>query len=135
MDNSKKGFKRLGGSFSIEERHEIIREYLDGKLTKTEIWKNRTGSSDEHGNILRWMRMYGYIEDYKQPRPIFNRTAKESVMGNIYDDLDKAELQQKIQELEKLLKDSKLREEGYRMMIETAENDYNIAIRKKSNTK
>lgn len=135
MDNSKRNFIRVGGAFTIEERHAIIKEYLEGKLSKTEIWFKYTGQSEEHGSILRWMRMYGYIEHKKPQKPRFNQSFNYPIMKRKYDDLDKAQLQDKLQELERLLEDSKLREEGYRIMIENAEKAYKIPIRKKPDTK
>ncbi len=135
MDNSKRNFIRASSSFTIEERHGIIKEYLEGKLTKTEIWYKYTGQTEEHGAILRWMRMYGYIEHKKSQKPRFNQSFNYPIMKRKYDDLDKAQLQEKLQELERLLEDSKLREEGYRIMIENAEKAYKIPIRKKPDTK
>ena len=126
---------RSGNSFTLEERHAMIKEYLVGKLTKTEIWRKYTGQIDEHGNLLRWMRMYGYIEDNRPQRSRFNRPFNYPVMDKKYDDLDKSDLQDRVKELEKLLEDSKLREEGYRIMIENAEKAYKIPIRKKPGTK
>jgi hypothetical protein len=43
--------------------------------------------------------------------------------------------EQRIKELERLLEDEQLRSEAYRRMIEIAEKDLNIPIRKKSDTK
>ncbi|WP_207428575.1 hypothetical protein [Pedobacter sp. SYSU D00535] len=45
------------------------------------------------------------------------------------------ELQARIKLLERQLEDEQLRLEAYRRMIEIAERDFNIPIRKKSNTK
>ena len=135
MDKTKREFKRPGGSFTIEERHAIIKEYLEGELTKTEIWKKYTGQCDEHGNLLRWMRKYGYIEDNRINRPRFGTTFNYPIMGKEDNELDKSELQARIRELEKLLENSRLREEGYRIMIENAEKAYKIPIRKKPSTK
>ena len=135
MYNSNKDFIRAASSFTIEERHAIIKEYLEGKQTKAEVWRKYSGQMEEHGVILRWMRMYGYIEHKKPQRPRFNQSFNYPIVKRKYDDLDKIELQEKIQELEKLLESSKLREEGYRIMIENAEKAYNIPIRKKPDTK
>ena len=135
MDKTNEDFMRSGKSFTLEERHAMIKEYLEGKLTKTEIWRKYTGQVFEHGNILRWMRMYGYIEDNLSKKPRFKRPFNYPVIDPKHDDLDPRELLQRIKELEKLLEDSKLREEGYRIMIENAEKAHNIPIRKKPGTK
>ena len=51
------------------------------------------------------------------------------------EDLNKSELVARIKQLEKELQDTKLREEGYRLMIEIAEKTFKIPISKKSDTK
>ena len=48
---------------------------------------------------------------------------------------DMNELQKKIKELEKKLLDEQLRSEAYSRMIEKAEQEFKISIRKKTNTK
>jgi transposase len=135
MDKRKISSIRSVSSISHEERHEIIREFLKGKLTKTEIWLKYTGQAGEHGYILRWMRVFGYIGQAKKRRPKASYSINYPIMESKFDDLDKSELHRKIKELEKLLQDSKLREEGYRIMIENAERVYKIPIQKKGYTK
>lgn len=134
MDYFNNGKTRQGGDLSISERHQLIQEYLTGGYTKLEIWNKYTGQPSEHGQILRWMRMYGYTDDLPKRRPTFNVPINYSTMDGP-DDLDKSELIARIKQLEKQLQESKLKEEGYRTMIELAEKTFNIPIRKKSDTK
>lgn len=134
MENFKKRRIRNAGELSLEERHQMIKEYLSGGYTKREIWFKYTGQPEEHGGLLNWMRKYGYIDDEIKRRPIFTRS-NYIEMDSKFDDLDKSQLQAKIKELERQLQDTKLKEEGYRMMIELAENQFKIPIRKKSDTK
>lgn len=134
MDNYKNVKIRNAGDLSIEERHQMIKEYLSGGCTKKDVWYKYTGQEAEHGGLLRWMRMYGYIDDEVKRRPIFTRS-NYFTMDSKNDDLDKSQLQAKIKELERQLQDAKLKEEGYRMMIEVAEKQFKIPIRKKSDTK
>ena len=134
MDENKNVSIRQGGEISISERHKMIQEYLAGGYTKQEIWYRYTGQSEEHGALLRWMRMYGYIDDLPKRRPTFNPPINYSTMDGP-DELDKSELLARIKQLEKQLQDSKLKEEGYRTMIELAEKTFKIPIRKKSDTK
>ncbi|MDW3194834.1 MAG: hypothetical protein R8G66_30385 [Cytophagales bacterium] len=134
MDENKNGRIRHGGEISIAERHKMIQEYLAGGVTKKEIWYKYTGKPEEHGAILKWMRMYGYIDDEPKRRPIFSQPINYMTMGGP-EDLDKSEMLARIKQLEKQLEDSKLREEGYRSMIELAERTFKIPIRKKSDTK
>ncbi len=46
--------------FSISERHSIIQEYLQTQCTKQSLWYKYTGQTEEHGQIVRWMRKLGY---------------------------------------------------------------------------
>ncbi|MFD2513228.1 hypothetical protein ACFSRY_05075 [Pontibacter locisalis] len=32
-----------------------------GRYTKAQLWQKYTGQSDEHGQLLNWMRKLGYI--------------------------------------------------------------------------
>jgi hypothetical protein len=47
----------------------------------------------------------------------------------------KKELEARIKQLERQLEDSQLKEEAYRRMIDIAEKELKISIRKKPNTK
>jgi transposase len=135
MDENKNRGIRDAGDLSLSERHQMIKEYLSGGYTKKEIWQKYTGKQEEHGGLLKWMRKYGYIDDEIKRRPTFISSVNYLPMDSKYDDLDKSQLQAKINELERQLQDAKLREEGYRTMIEIAENTFKIPIRKKSDTK
>lgn len=134
MDKFKNERIRNAGELSLEERHQMIKEYLSGGYTKNEIWCKYTGQEKEHGGLLKWMRKYGYIDDEIKRRPTFTTSNYYCVDSN-NDELDKSELQIRIRQLERQLQDSKLKEEGYRMMIEIAERNFKIPIRKKSDTK
>jgi hypothetical protein len=126
-------------SLSWEERRAMIEEYLSGNYTKAAIWKKYTGQSREYGHMLQWMRKLGYLSD---DRPI-PRKKRESVsqtsafypLKKENNDTDQAELQKRIQELEKQLKAAELKAEGYELMIEIAEKELNVPIRKKLDTK
>lgn len=48
---------------------------------------------------------------------------------------DPKELEKKIHQLQKELEDAKLKVEGYEIMIDIAEKEFKIPIRKKSDTK
>lgn len=123
--------RRLPSSFSESERRAIIEEYLQGGQTKVEIWRHYTGYSDEHGQILRWMRQLGYVE-----RTIHRRLVSSySMPATNKSQPSVEELQQRIKQLERQLEDSQLKEEAYRRMIDIAEKELKISIKKKSDTK
>lgn len=134
MDETKNSRIRNGGDLTMAERHQMIQEYLTGGITKQDIWYKYTGQIEEHGHLLRWMRKYGYMDDEKKRRPIFRSSVNYQKMDKA-DEMDKSELLARVKQLEKELQESKLKEEGYRMMIDIAEKSFKIPIRKKSDTK
>lgn len=138
MDKRKKKKIRLGGSFTIEERHRIINEYLKGGILKSELWMKYAGHSDEHGCILRWMRKLGYASGYKkeiQPKSVILYEYPPGTFLKKKKSTDPKELQKEIEQLRRELEDSKLKVEGYEIMIDIAEKEFKIPIRKKPDTK
>lgn len=133
MDYFENGTVRHASTISLAERHQMIKEYLETDQTKVEVWRKYTGYRYEHGALLKWMRMYGYVGDEIKRKPIFAQ--KSSFMPDPDDQLDKVHLLAKIKQLEKELQDTQLKEEGYRMMIEIAEKTFKIPITKKYDTK
>ncbi len=134
MDKIKTTFK-MPAMFTQSERESIIKEYLSGGFTKNEIWKKYTGQELEKSQLLRWMRQLGYIS--KEKRQIHIKLASKHNLKN--DDSEESsnsiELQNRIKELEKELAESKIKAEGYQLMIDIAEKELKIPIRKKSSTK
>lgn len=139
MDKTKKRFIRTGGSLSWEEREAMIKEYLTGNYTKVEIWKKYTGQDEEHGQLLRWMRTLGYVSNetsIERKRKFLHsqiQTLETLDTENSYK--DPVELQKRIKELEKQLETARVKAEGYELMVEIAEKELKIPIRKKSDTK
>lgn len=125
-----------GNHFSIAERHLIIKDYLDSGLQKREIWEKYTGEAEEHGQLIRWMRQLGYVSSDKMRRP--NIVQQNSSMAKKQlptDDAEKRLLQQKIAALEKQLQDAELKAIAFSTMVDIAEKELKIPIRKKYNTK
>jgi transposase-like protein len=123
--------------FSEPERHQIIKEYLNGNYTKQAIWEKYTGHTNEHGGLLRWMRELGYIENKTSKFANINPTrlkimAKKDLSEK---DFETLQLQKRIAELEKQLKDAELKAIAFSTMVDIAEREFKIPIRKKHNTK
>ena len=121
--------------FSVKQKHKIISAYLNGGQSKQQIWKAYTGETKEKGKLLKWMRQLGYIEGnivkkspsfYMKNRPITSKSVEL---------LQRDKEDTKCQELEQKLADSHLREQSYLLMIELAEKELKINIRKKSSTR
>lgn len=117
----------------------MIKEYLSGNSSKREIWKKYTGQSVEHGKILDWMRKLGYSDKIGNPvkRPLTSGFTKEeqSVLATNENPQDPRDLEKRIKELERQLENAQLKAEGYELMLEIAEKELKIPIRKKSGTK
>jgi hypothetical protein len=123
--------ERALSAISLSERREMIEEYLRGGRRKAEIWRQYTGRQEEHGQMIRWMRQLGYL-----PKPSPFRSLSLHIMpskNNAQPTVE--ELQRQIRELQRQLQDSQLKEEAYLRMIEIAEKELKISIRKKPNTK
>jgi transposase len=117
-------------SISTLQRQEIIEEYLSGEETKAAVWKRHTGEEKEKGKLTRWMRQLGYMG-----RTDVDKVIPLICMPNKKPKRTKEELERRIKELEGQLLDSQLKEEAYRRMIDIAETDLKVSIRKKPNTK
>lgn len=127
------GFKRPI-EISKTERRQIVEEYIASGKTKQNIWKNHTGQEKEHGQLTRWMRELGFTNSN-------NISKLEDV--NMHDmakskeqySVENFQLKQKIEDLEKALVNSELRATAFETMIEVAEKELKINIKKKSFTR
>ncbi|MDR0206995.1 MAG: hypothetical protein LBI45_07045 [Bacteroidales bacterium] len=140
MSGLKKGIlRRKYAPFSETEKRTIIEDYLQSGLTKREIWEKYTGRSDEHGLILYWMYKYGYISNTNKNSVTFvcqqSTMDKQTSRQGLDSDFEYLQLQRRISELEKQLQASEMKSIAYQTMIEIAEREFNIPIKKKYNTK
>lgn len=133
------GLKR-GCDFSESERHAIIQEYMTSGKTKKEIWHKYTGQTEEHGNLRKWMRLLGYEGESRTRR--YNFVENNSVMPKkktsvaiTGDSFETLQLKKRNLELEAQLKDAEMKAIAFSTMIDIAEKEFNIPIRKKVNTK
>jgi len=133
MQDQKRGYGRIPQIYSEPFRRKVIEEYLSSNVSKMSLLR-KYGIKSKSG-IQRWMKRYGYQE--KQPIvPTFTCTSSYALVRKMNTGkANKKELEEKIRELERQLQDEKLRSEAYARMIEKAEKELKIPIRKKSNTK
>jgi hypothetical protein len=121
------------------EKRVMIEDYLRGGLTKKEVWAKHTGRSKDHGVMLRWMRELGYLADTNEKSSIFaaknHPMSKKSKLEDDVSSIENLQLHNRIRELEKQLKESELKSVAYQTMIDIAERDLNISIKKKFDTK
>jgi len=125
-----------------EKKHQIINELLSGNKTRREIFTKHTGRDREHGHIIRWMKELGYdtksisrsyIVSDSLEMPKKKGNSDKPVNPN--DSFENLQLQKRIAELEKQLKEAELKAIAFSTMVDIAEKEFNIPIRKKLNTK
>jgi hypothetical protein len=131
---------RHGSSFTISERHQIIQEMLSSRLTKVEIWKKYTGKNEEHGILLKWMRQLGYSTELSTRRFTFGENIslmakKQTTTTKTEESFEILQLKKRIYELENQLKDAEMKAIAFSTMVDIAEKEFKIPIRKKLNTK
>jgi uncharacterized small protein (DUF1192 family) len=157
MDKNRKSKAILGQSgeriifpkpakyFSQSEKEYIIQEYLQSGCSKREIWQKYTGQKEEHGNLLTWMRELSYCNIDKTNKVIVTKNdvrivIKDALMqkntltntqNSSIQELTVVELQDRIAALEKELQLTQIRAVAYSTMIDIAEKEFNIPIRKK----
>ena len=129
--------------FTDDEKHQMIQEMLSTGCTKRAIWKKYTGRDLEHGKIVEWMRQFGYKSSFslsgsdfesnfeymakKKSKKTDNPPEEVSFENHLYN--------KRITELEEQLKDAELKAIAFSTMIDIAEKELKIPIRKKYNTK
>ena len=140
----KKIIQKAGKYFTELEKHKIIQELISTQCTKVEIWEKYTGQEEEHGQLLRWMKQLGYNTGIKTRRPNIvsnlNPMAQKKIKPDkpvkIEDEsFENLQLKKRIAELEKQLKDAELKAIAFSTMVDIAEKEFKIPIRKKLNTK
>lgn len=123
--------------FSDEEKLLIIKDYLSGSETKQSVYKRYTGYEEEKGKLTAWMRKLGICTDDKSTKNInlgvMPKRKKEVEDGS--EDFEVLKLKKRIEELEKQLQTSEMKAIAFSTMVDIAEKEFNIPIRKKYNTK
>ena len=121
--------------YSLELKHQICKDHIENGLSLRECVDKYQLSC--HSLVHDWLRKLGYVEGHdRRTRSAYLSVENFQVLPKNQKKLpaSTAELQQ-IALLKKELEDAKLLAEGYRRMIEIAETELKIPIRKKPNTK
>jgi len=138
--------QKKGKHYSQTKRHAIIQEMLKINWTKQYAWMLYNGEMEERGQLLRWMRKLGYLgkiqhKQYVSKRSIrkfeVNATAmsKKEQFDPAQESFETMQLKKRIAELEKQLKDAEMKAIADATMVDIAEKEFNIPIKKKLNTK
>ena len=128
--------------FSELDKRAIIEDYLRSGLSKDAIWLKYTGRLRDHGMILRWMRRYGYVSQSGKSNEIIaafvpqnQLMSKEEQKQDSVSEFEYLQLKKRILELENQLRESEMKSIAWQTMVELAEREFNISIKKKFNTK
>lgn len=118
--------------YDREFKKRIIEEYLTSGCAK--MFLVRKYNIKFKSAIQTWMRILGYSDPISQgQRAKFGEIILVPLAKSQKN--TPADLEKRVRELERLLEDEKLRSEGYSRMIEKAEKELKISIRKKTTTK
>jgi transposase-like protein len=130
---------KYGRDFSESERIKIIRDYKTSGKTKKEIWYKYTGQQEEHGQIGKWIRnfeLYGRSVIRATFATKENQLKKQkNIITSTEDSFENLQLKKRILELERQLKEAELKAIAFSTMVDIAEKEFKIPIRKKYNTK
>ena len=119
--------------YSEPFKRNVCEEYLSTGQSKMSLLKKY--DIRMKSGIQKWMRQLGY-EDIHQKAgylnsPISTLAKKTTDTSATTTDF----LEKRVKELERLLEDEQLRSEAYSRIIDIAEKEFHIPIRKKPNTK
>jgi transposase len=128
--------------YTEELKHHICQEFMLGGIGIRDLSKKYNISS--HSSIDDWLKKYGYRQkmddiSIKLSRVqvglehfgIIKEPNEMSVPESTLNEFDSEE----VKRLKRELEDAKLKAEAYLRVIEIAEKELNLSIRKKSNTK
>lgn len=120
--------KRKVNHYTDEFKLKVVQEYLETDISREEL-KKKYGFGGNN-SISNWMRKFGLelpSEDQFQQQQIMAEEQKKTKQ--------EAELEAKIRDLEASLEYEKLRTKALNKLIDVAERDLKISIRKKPGTK
>ena len=126
---------RSGNRYTHEEKMAIVKDYLESNLSRNAIVKKyRIGQ----GTLIAWLRIFGVEKNKENTKSVMVRKiskTKSDVKKTEAKDNVNQGLLKRIEELEKALEYEKLRSLAYSTMIDIAEEDFKIKIRKKDGAK
>lgn len=119
--------KKGQGHYSDEFKWKVVREVISGKFNKEEA--RRIYNIKSNCAILYWMRKFSGNNDYRNSGSSVNPKIEFSHMKEL------TQKDKRIQELEESLKREQLRADLWQKMVEIAEGQLNLDIRKKYGAK
>lgn len=120
--------KKKVNFISDEFKLKVVQDYLGTDISREEL-KKKYGLPG-NGYIDRWMLKFGLSKPGEEQISIYKAMSKETAKTD-----KEKELQLRVDQLEKDLGMERLRTRALDKMIDIAERELNIPIRKKSGTK
>ncbi|MCW3110678.1 MAG: hypothetical protein JWQ09_5184 [Segetibacter sp.] len=118
--------------YTLELQHRICKEHIEDGVKLADLVRKYNLTT--HSLIHDWLRKLGYLPGKNRRSQVLYIGLENFGSVNKKPDKAKPELSE-IAALKKELEDAKLLAEGYRRMIEIAEQELKIPIKKKLNTK
>jgi transposase-like protein len=120
--------KRKVNKISDEVQLQIVHEYLNSSATQEEL--KRKYNFGGNNNISNWMRKFGLSKPSEEQIKLHQFMSKEKQKSTL-----EQELELKIKKLEDDLKREQFRTMALNTMIDIAERELKVDIRKKSGAK
>lgn len=136
METKKVKRKRLTmQSYSEEFKRKICEEYLRGGVTKVFLLKKY--NIRFRSAVQKWMQQLGYKDIHQKARYLRPNITSKLANNKPFNSAPVSEqsLESRVKELERQLEDEQLRSEAFQRIIDIAEKEFNIPIRKKPSTK
>ncbi len=106
----------------------VVQDYLSSDISQSALKKKYNFGGNK--NIYNWMRKFGFSKPSEDQKGLHQVMAKEEQKS-----ASEQELELKISKLEEELKREQLRTKALNVMIDIAERDLKVDIRKKSGAK
>jgi len=107
--------------YTAEFKNKVCKEYHSGIDCKSEL--QRKYGIKGHDRLKQWLEKFPFFDEPPTtPLPLSTPSTKGQ---------SKPDLEARIKALEKELEESQLKQEAYRMMIDIAEKQFKINIKKK----
>ena len=120
--------KRKVNFITDELKLKVVEEYLETDISREELKKKYSFSGNSC--IDQWMLKFGLSKPNEEQISIYKSMSKETAKTD-----KEKQLQLRVDQLEKDLEMERLRSRALDKMIDIAERDLKIPIRKKSGTK
>jgi len=121
--------------YSHEFRHRVCKDHVEDGIKLAELVRKYDLSC--HSLIHDWLRKLGYLpgRNRRTHAAYIDLQTHSALTKKTNKDKELSEEQKQVKLLQKELEDARLLAEGYRRIIEIAEQELKIPIRKKPNTK